>query len=200
MLDAAIRPYINPPLERAARILVRMGIHANAVTWAGFAVGMVAVPLLAVEQYMAALACILINRLADGLDGAIARQTQLTDRGGFLDIALDFIFYAGVVFGMVLARPEDALYGAFLLWSYTGPMVTFLAYAIFAAKRNITTEIRGAKSLYYLGGLAEGTETFIVMALFCLIPQWFAVICVVYGIMCWITAGSRVYAAVKTFD
>ncbi|WP_435891264.1 CDP-alcohol phosphatidyltransferase family protein, partial [Klebsiella pneumoniae] len=41
--------------------------------------------------------------LLDGLDGALARRRGLTDAGGFLDIALDFLFYALVPFGFILA-------------------------------------------------------------------------------------------------
>ncbi len=199
MLDATMRRLIDPPLAWVAGWCVRAGISANAVTIAAFAVGMGAVVALSFGLYGLGLGLILLNRLGDGLDGAIARQTRLTDVGGFLDIVLDFIFYAGVVFGMSMGRPEDALYGAFLIWSFTGPMTTFLAYAIFAAKHGVTTEIRGSKSLYYLGGLAEGTETLLVFVLFCLFPAWFAALCVIYGIICWITAGTRIIAAVQTF-
>lgn len=199
MLDAALRPLINPPLALLAKQFVKLGIRADWVTWAGFALGMVAIPLLAMQLYIPALVFIVLNRLADGLDGAIARQTSLTDYGGFIDISLDFIFYAGVVLGMSLGRPDGALYGAFLLWCFFGPAVTFLAYAIFAAKRGITTDLRGAKSLFYLGGLAEGTETFAIFILFCLAPAWFPVVCIVYGAMCLITAATRIYAAWAAF-
>lgn len=199
MLDAALRQVIDPPLARLAGALVAVGISANAVTVAGFVVGMGAVVALSQGAYLTGLALIGVNRLMDGLDGAIARQTRLSDLGGFLDIVLDFIFYAGVVFGMTWSQPENALYGAFLLWSFMGPTTTFLAYAILAAKHNVTTEIRGAKSLYYLGGLTEGTETILTFVLFCLFPAWFPVICVVYGIMCWITALTRILAGVQAF-
>jgi phosphatidylglycerophosphate synthase len=46
-----------------------------------------------------------LNRLFDGLDGALARRRGLTDAGGFLDISLDFLFYALVPFGFMLADP-----------------------------------------------------------------------------------------------
>ncbi len=199
MLDAALRPLINPPLAVIARQLVKGGVKANWVTWAGFVIGMAAIPLLAMQLYLPALFLIVLNRLADGLDGAIARQTSLTDYGGFIDISLDFVFYAAVVLGMSLGRPYEAIYGAFLLWCFFGPAVTFLAYAIFAAKRNITTDLRGAKSLFYLGGLAEGTETFVTFILFCLFPAWFPWVCLVYGVMCLVTAGTRIYAAWAAF-
>ncbi len=199
MLDATLRRYIDPPLAVVAKRFVALGISANSVTVFGFAVGMVAVLALSQGHYLTGLILIAINRLCDGLDGAIARQTRLSDLGGFLDIVLDFIFYAGVVFGMACSQPQNALFGAFLIWSFIGPTTTFLAYAILAAKYGVTTEIQGTKSLYYLGGLTEGTETIITFVLFCLFPSAFPVICVIYGIMCWITTTTRILAAVQTF-
>jgi phosphatidylglycerophosphate synthase len=199
MLDAAVRPLIDPPLNTAARGLARLGVPANAVTWAGFAIGMAAVPALAAHLYGLALAFIALRSVADGLDGAIARATHTTDYGGFLDIVLDFIFYAGVVLGMALAQPQHAVYAAFLIWTFMGTASSFLAYAVLAEKHGLTTDIRGDKSLYYLGGLAEGTETLIALALFCLVPGWFPVVAIVFGAMCILTTVGRVLAARKAF-
>ena len=200
MFDAAIRRHIDPPLAAAATLAVGWGVSANAATTLGFALGMGAAALVAAQFYWVALGVLLLSRFFDGLDGAIARQTRLSDVGGYLDITLDFIVYASVVFGFALADPpRNALAAAFLTTSFMGPAATFLAYAIFAAKHGITTEIRGAKSLYYLGGLTEGFETIFTLSLMCVLPDWFAVIAVVYAIMCWITAGTRIAAAVATF-
>lgn len=199
MLDSTVRPIIDPPLNAAAKIFVRLHVPANAVTWAGFVIGMAAIPALAVQAYGAALLLIALRSVADGLDGAIARATHATDYGGFLDIVLDFIFYAGVVLGMALAQPEHAVYAAFLIWTFMGTASSFLAYAVLAQKHGITTDIRGDKSLYYLGGLAEGTETLIVFVLFCLFPGWFPALAVVFGLMCIATATGRILAARKAF-
>ena len=200
MFDAAIRRHIDAPLGAVAKHAVRLGVSANAATALGFALGMAAAALIAAQLYWAGLAVLLISRLFDGLDGAIARLTRLTDVGGYLDITLDFIVYATIVFAFALADPaRNALAAAFLTTSFMGPAATFLAYAIFAAKHGITTEIRGAKSLYYLGGLTEGFETIFTLCLMCAFPAWFPAIAVVYAIMCWITAGTRIAAAVQTF-
>lgn len=199
MLDATVRPLIDPPLRTVASALVRMKVPANAVTWAGFLIGMCAIPALAAQMYVTALALIALRSVADGLDGAVARATHTTDYGGFLDIVLDFIFYAGVVFGMALAQPEHAVHAAFLIWTFMGTASSFLAYAVLAEKHGMTTDIRGDKSLYYLGGLAEGTETLITFALFCLFPAWFPVIAIVFGVMCVLTAVGRVLAARMAF-
>ncbi len=200
MLDAAIRPHIDKPLAVVAKQAVAWGVSANTATVLAFALGIAAAALVAAQLYWPALALLLVSRFLDGLDGAIARQTQLTDLGGYLDITLDFIVYAAVVFAFALADPvRNALAAAFLTTSFMAPAATFLAYAIFAQKHGITTEIRGAKSLYYLGGLTEGFETILTLCLMCAFPDWFAVIAVVYGVMCWITGGTRIAVAVQTF-
>lgn len=199
MLDAALRRVIDPPLDTAGRWLARRGVAANAVTIAGFAVGMLAIPALATGRYDLALAAILANRLADGLDGAIARAVGPSDLGGYLDIVLDFLFYSAVVFAVALGRPEHAVWAAFLIFSFVGTGSSFLAYAIVAAKRGVTTATRGRKSIYYLGGLAEGSETVIAFVLICLLPDAFPWIAGVFGAMCWITTASRIAQAVRAF-
>ena len=51
MLDAYMRRIVDPPLDRIGRRLAAAGISANAVTVGGFAVGLLAIPFLAVEWY-----------------------------------------------------------------------------------------------------------------------------------------------------
>jgi phosphatidylglycerophosphate synthase len=198
MLDATLRRLVDPPLDRLGRRLAAAGVSANAITVAGFAVGLLAVPLLAAEWYAAALALIMLNRLADGLDGAVARRTRLTDLGGYLDIVCDFVFYAAVAFGFALSRPENAVPAAFLMLSFVGTGTSFLAYAVMAAKRRLATDHRGAKSLYYIGGLTEGTETIAVFVAFCLWPDTFVPLAYGFGALCWITTASRAAAAWRT--
>lgn len=193
MLDARLRRVIDPPLDRLAGLIEATGLSANQATWIGFIVGIAGVALIALEQFMAGLGLILLNRLFDGLDGAIARRTRLSDVGGFLDITLDFIFYAAVPFGFALADPAaNALPAAFLILSFVGTGTSFLAFAIMAAKRGLSSELRGRKSLYYLGGLTEGTETLAAFVLACLLPVWFPVIALVFGTLCWLTTATRI--------
>ena len=199
MLDSYMRRVIDPPLDRAGRRLAAAGVAANAVTVAGFAIGLLAIPCLAAEWYGLALAAILLNRLADGLDGAVARHATLTDFGGYLDIVCDFIVYAGVAFGFALARPENALPAAFLILSFVGTGTSFLAFAILAAKRGLTSEARGRKSLYYLGGLTEGTETVAAFTAFCLFPGAFPTLAYIFGALCWLTTAARVASARRSF-
>ncbi len=199
MLDPMMRRVIDPPLDAIGRGLAGAGIGANAVSWAGFAIGVGAMVALALQSYWLALALILANRAADGLDGAVARHAGISDLGGYLDIVLDFLFYAGVVFGFAVGQPDQALAAAFLIFSFVGTGSSFLAYAIMAAKRDITTDLRGRKSLFYIGGLTEGTETIALFVAICLLPGWFAWLAYGFGALCWLTTGARIAAAIDAF-
>lgn len=194
-----MRRLIGPVLDRAGAFLADRGARADHVTLAGFALGACSFPCLAAGLYLPALGFIGLNRLCDGLDGAVARRRGATDLGGYLDIVTDFIFYAGVIFFFALGRPEDALPAAFLLFSFMGTASSFLAYAIFAAKRGLGTDRRGAKSFYYLGGLTEGTETIALLAAICLWPDGFAWLASGFGALCWLTALGRIMAARAAF-
>jgi phosphatidylglycerophosphate synthase len=199
VLDARIRRWIDPPLDRVGAALARCGLGANAVTVAGFLFGAAAWVALAVGVYPLALALIVANRAADGLDGAIARRRGPTDLGGYLDILLDFFFYAGVPFFFAVGRPEMALPAAFLVFSFVGTGSSFLAFAAVAARRGLTTTARGRKTIYYLGGLTEGAETIALFVLICLLPGYFALLAWVFGGLCWVTTACRVAAAVEAF-
>jgi len=195
MLDGTLRSFIEPPLDRLGRRLVRAGVSANAMTLGGFAIGLLALPLLAAGAYGGALVAILINRLADGLDGAIARRRGASDLGGYLDIVCDFMFYGAVVFGFALAAPDNGLAAAFLLLAFIGTGGSFLAFAAMAARRKIETRSRGPKSLYYLGGLTEGTETIAFFVTCCIFPGAFVPLAWIFAAACWITTATRVLSA-----
>ena len=199
MLDGALRRLIDPPLDSAGRRLAGLGVSANAVTLAGFVLGLAALPLLAAGSFGAALVAILLNRLADGIDGAIARGRGPTDLGSYLDIVCDFLFYAAVVFGFVLAAPENRIPGAFLLFSFIGTGSSFLAFAALAARRGLETTARGRKSLYSLGGLTEGSETIAFFIAVCIFPAAFPALAWLFGGACWLTTSGRVLAAVNHF-
>ena len=176
------------------------GVSADQITLVGFFVGLLAVPALWLGYPLIALVFIVVNRMADGLDGAVARQTTPTDRGGFLDICLDFFFYSAIPFGFALMDPaQNALAACFLIFSFIGTGASFLAFAIFAEKRGITTDLRGQKSLFYLGGLTEGFETIVFLTLACLFSSAFWWLAIVFGVLAWITATTRVVAGWRMF-
>lgn len=192
MLDRYLHPMVKPPLRRAARLLSRLGVSADQVTLAGFVVGLLAVPLIILNLYALALLCIVVNRVADGIDGELARLGTPSDAGGFLDITLDFIFYQAVVFAFGLADPANTLWALLLMLSFVGTGVSFLAFAVMAEKHQIASVDYPNKSLHYLNGLAEGTETIVVFVAFCLWPQHFSWIAGVFAAICFITTISRI--------
>ncbi|ARV72360.1 CDP-alcohol phosphatidyltransferase family protein [Vibrio campbellii] len=199
MLDNLSIKIIKWPLAQSAKLIDKCGVTANQTTLFGFALGCFALPALVAEQYTLALAFILLNRICDGLDGALARIQGITDAGGFLDISLDFLFYSLIPFGFVLANPEqNAVAGAFLIFSFIGTGSSFLAFAIMAGKRSIENPVYKHKSLYYMSGLTEGTETIGCFVLFCLFPQHFAVIAYIFGVACWFTTFTRIYSGFQT--
>jgi phosphatidylglycerophosphate synthase len=199
VLDGLIRKAMDPVLDRIGDALARGGLRANGITVAGFLVGAAAWTALALAAYPLALVLIIANRVADGLDGAVARRLGPTDLGGYLDIVLDFLFYSGVPFFFAVGKPEFALPAAFLVFSFVGTGCSFLAFAVIAAKRGITTQARGRKSIYYLGGLTEGTETLALFVAICLLPDWFAVLAWSFGSLCWITTVGRIVVALAAF-
>jgi phosphatidylglycerophosphate synthase len=195
MLDAAARRLVDPPLARIGRRVAALGIGADAVSVAGFLIGISAAILVAIGRPGCGLVLFLVNRLADGLDGAVARHTGITDRGGFLDIVFDFIVYAAMACAFAFMDPAaNALPAAFLLLAFMGTGSSFLAFAVMAGRRGLVTEARGKKSLYYLGGLTEGSETIAFFVLACLRPDWFPVLALVFAAMCWLTTAGRIAA------
>lgn len=199
MLDSHIRPLIDPPLNKVAYHLSKKGVTANMVTAIGFAIGLLSFIALAIQAYEVAIFFIILSRLMDGLDGPIARQTQATDLGGYLDIVSDFVFYAGAVFFFAVGQPHVSLAATFLIFSFFGSACSFLAYAIIAAKHEINHEKQGKKSFYYLSGITEGTETIMTLILICLFPDHFVWIASIYGILCWLTAIGRTLQAMRDF-
>ena len=202
MLDEKLRPYINAPLNTVAIKLLKFGLKANTLTFIGFCIGLCAFFSLYIQNYTFALIFILISRLFDGLDGAVARHQEQgpTDKGAFYDIVSDFIFYSGVVFFFALGNPEHALVAAFLIFSFMGTASSFLAYGIIAAKRGVMHSKQGEKSFYYAAGLCEGTETIIFLISFCLFPGLFAPLAILFAILCWITTAGRVAMARRHFS
>ena len=193
MLDKAIQQALKPLMTRAARGLVRLGLGADAISLAGFAIGMAAAAAIATQHDLVGLALLLLSRLMDGLDGAVARATTPTDRGGFLDITLDFLFYAAIPLAFALADPiRNALPAAVLLAAFIGTGSSFLAFAAVAEKRQLQSLAFPDKSFYFLGGLTEATETIAAFVAMCLWPQWFPHIAYGFAVLCGITVVLRV--------
>ena len=197
MLDQRINTIFHPIMNRLANQIPPQ-ISANTITIAGFTLGVMVVPLLWFNLYLSAMAVILANRFLDALDGAVARKSGPTNLGGYLDITCDFIFYSVVIMGFALADPENnGLAAAFLIFSFIGTGSSFLAFAAAAEKQGISSDDHGLKAFYYLGGLTEGTETILFFVIICMYPEFFPVLAVVFGSICWITVLVRFGSAFK---
>jgi phosphatidylglycerophosphate synthase len=201
MLDRVAIRLIQPGMTGLARVLVRQGISANHLSLTGFGLGLAAAVAIAQQAYLAGLLGIVLSRLCDGLDGAVARMTQPTDRGGFLDITLDFLFYAAIPLAFAVADPAaNALPAAALLAAFMGTGSSFLAFAAIAAKRGLASTAYPDKSFYFLGGLTEATETLAFFAGMCLWPQHFASLAWVFAGLCAVTTLTRLWWGWKAFE
>lgn len=198
MLDRAATALLKPALDRAAAALVRAGIGADAVTFAGFALGLAAAVAIAMGSPLAGLALLLASRLCDGLDGAVARHTRPTDRGAFLDIALDFLFYASIPLAFAFADPAaNALAASVLLAAFIGTGSSFLAFAVLAERRGLASTAYPTKGFYFLGGLTEATETLACFVAMCLWPQHFAMLAYAFAALCALTTLTRLVGGAR---
>ena len=131
MLDRYALKLAKPVIDRAARVIRNSGYSADQVTFTGFGLGLFAVLCIAFGFYAFAILPLLASRALDGLDGAVARAGVATDRGAFLDIGLDFVFYGLIPLAFAVANPEaNALAAATLLAAFVGTGSSFLALSL----------------------------------------------------------------------
>jgi phosphatidylglycerophosphate synthase len=199
MLDRYSLKILKPLLAKLAAYFRRKEIGADQITVVSFGVGLLGVILIARHHYLSGGLLILLNRLGDGIDGTLARLDGTTDRGAFLDICLDFLFYSAVVFGFALADPaRNSLAAAFLIFSFVGTGSSFLAYAIMAERRSLSDHRLPDKGFYYLGGFAEGTETIIFFIIICVFPALFPILAWIFGVLCLLSTAARIVYGYKT--
>lgn len=191
MFDSRLRSLIDPPLNSMGRVIARMGIGANTLTLAGLVPALGAGLAIACQHYWLGLALILINRLLDGLDGAVARTNGISDLGGYLDTLSDFAFYVAVPLGFGFAATTNTAPAMVLIAAFTLTCASFLAYAAIAAKRGEETTAHGAKSFFYSTGIAEGAETIAAFVAMCLWPAQFPIIAYAYAALCLLTVIQR---------
>lgn len=201
MFDKAVQSILKPAFTLTARVAIKAGLSANNVSVAGFFIGLAAAFLIANQTYVLGAILILLSRIFDGIDGTVARLTQTTDQGGFLDISLDFLFYAAIPLAFAFANPAvNALPAATLLAAFIGTGSTFLAFAAFAEKRGMHSSNLPDKSFYFLGGLTEATETIAVFVAMCVWPVYFAELAYGFAALCCITIATRIYWGYKAFQ
>ncbi len=198
MLDAPVRRVLAPALDATAGLLDRTGVTPLALTAAGWAVGVAACVSAGTGHWTLALVLWLVNRLLDGLDGAVARRRTATDLGGFLDIVADFSIYVGFVVAVGIERPEARIACLVLVAAYYVSGTAFLALSSILERRGEDQQVADGRSLLFVGGVAEGTETVLAYVAFCLMPQYAEQIAWIFAAAVAVTALQRVALGVLT--
>lgn len=197
MLDTAARRLTGPPLDRGAKRIASLGVSPTTITATGWVAGVAACLAVTRGAWGLALSLWLLNRLLDGLDGAVARQVGPTEFGGFLDILADFSIYSGFVLAIAIEVPEARLACVALLVAYYVSGTAFLALSSILERLH-SEHYRDTRSLRFIGGLAEGTETVIAYALITILPQHAETIVWVFTAAVAVTALQRVVEGAVT--
>jgi phosphatidylglycerophosphate synthase len=200
MFDVALRRVVDPTLIRMAVWAADWRISANALTIGGAALGLGAAFFITQSNFTAALAFIVLNRIFDGLDGAIARINGPTEFGGYLDTICDYIFYLSAPVAFAVIDPANQMPALLLVASFTLTAVCFLAFAAIAARQTSDEGAHGPKAFFYSTGLMEGGETIAFFVLFCLFPASFPTLAIVFAALCLLTVVQRVVLAAKSFS
>lgn len=173
------------------------GVRPNQLTAVGLLFGLAAAVAAGLGAWPWAVALWLVGRVPDGLDGQLARhQGAASDHGGFLDIMADFTGYGAFVVGVAVGLPEARVACAALLFAYYLNGSAFLAISGLAEKR-ARRVADGERSLQFVRGLTEGTETIVAHTLFALLaavrPEVVPTAVWVFTGMVAITVGQRVW-------
>ena len=197
MFDRQIQKHTQKPLQYIAKLFLKF-ISPNHMTLIGFSFGVLMCLSIIIDQYLIAIIFLFLNRLSDGLDGAMARLQTPTPLGGYLDIVLDFLIYGGFVLSFGITEQNNTLLSMVLLFCYIGTGGTFLAKAAILpslTNQNLNEEI--PKSFHYAVGLVEGTETIVFMVLCLLFPNSFIYFSFIFIILCLITIVFRIIVCYK---
>ncbi|MHA7155623.1 CDP-alcohol phosphatidyltransferase family protein [Arthrobacter sp. TMN-50] len=206
MFDSRLRPLLAPLLNRAAAALDVPRVSPNRLTGLNLVLGLASAGFAAAQWWLPALVAWVLCRLADGLDGPLARR-RATQRGaghdagqgGFWDISADFVVYGATVIGVAIG--VTAGFGApwlpflLVLFAYYINGTVFLAFSSIAEKNG--RQIDDGRSLSFLGGLAEGAETILVHSLWLLFPAVAWQVAAVWAALVMISAGQRIFAGYR---
>ena len=203
MFDRSIQRLIQKPLSFLGKFLLKIFLP-NHITFIGFFFLIIMCFLIFIHRYFLSILFLFLNRLCDGLDGVMARQTSPSPLGAYLDIILDFIIYAAFVLVFSLENEINLLTGVFLLFSYICTGTTFLTQAIIQpqldySQQQDNDEDEIPKSFIYASGLIEGTETIFFMFLCLIMPKAFPILGFLFSVMCLITAIARVIIFYKKY-
>lgn len=196
MFDTYFRQKLDPLSEQIITWTRLHKLHPTTITITGFSVGCLAAPLIVTQNYLLALPFILGNRILDGFDGLIAKRTgKITALGGYLDITLDFIFYALVAMSFGLAATENTAPALILLFSFMGCGTCFLAHGL--AVKELQHPAKTYKLFDYVTGFAEGGEVIFFFTAFCLFPQYFPTLALIFATLCILTIIYRTWHLIQ---
>jgi phosphatidylglycerophosphate synthase len=194
MLDATLRPRLQPGLERAAGVAVARGVGPLTFTLVGLVLGLAASVAAGSALWWVALALWLISRVFDGLDGPVARLGGRSSAfGGWADFTSDMAVYGSFVAGCAIGQPDARVACLVLLVTYYVNAGTLLGLSAAAEKARIAAP--DDRTFHFTRGLAEGTETIVVHALMVLVPSFMAPIAWIFSGVVLITIGQRVRLA-----
>lgn len=150
------------------------GVAPNTISLVALFLGLGAALAAVRGAWTIGLALWLGNRIADGLDGSVARLTERqTDFGGYLDILFDFVVYAAVPLGcavgslnrgvVVMAVLLEAMFFVNACsWMYLSAVLEKRASGAAATGELTTVTMPPA--------LVAGFETIVFFSLFFLFP------------------------------
>ena len=194
MIDARLRANLHGVFARAAEVVDRPRISPDAITYSGFALGIAAAASAWWRHWIVALALWLLSRIADGVDGALARRrikagALKNPAGGYLDIMADFAIYGSFVVGVAHGAGKSYLPFLFVLLAYYLNGTSFLAFSSIGEKEGIRLD--DGRSLSFIYGLAEATETIVVHSAWCLFSASAGTIASIWAVIVFFSAALR---------
>lgn len=173
MLDTKARHIVEPAIDQAANLFLKLGLTANVITWMAFIIGVSSGIFVYVDQPLLALLVLWVSGFLDAVDGTMARRTKTSAFGTVLDVSFDRLVEISVILGLAFRYPDSMWILLILSVSIIYAMTIFLTVGA-------VTEKNGIKSFYYQPGLAERTEGFILFSLMIILPDFLLIIGAVF--------------------
>lgn len=181
------------------------GVSPSFLTAVGLVVGLGAALAGWHGRFALGFALWSVNRILDGLDGAVARvHDKSSDLGGYLDLLADFVVYAAVPVALALrpgASPELLPAGLILVAAFYVNTASWMVPAALLEKRRPGVSARGEPtSVTIPEGLISGGETVVFYALFFLLPTRQVTLFGVMAALTAVTVLQRLVWGVRVFD
>ncbi len=178
-------------------------INPDIITLAAFTAGIACASAALTGSLKAALLLWILNRILDGLDGAVARRyKKQSDEGAYLDIMTDFTVYAAIPLALAWQYNSVLLWKAtaFLLGTFYINAVSWMYLSALLEKKKKQSDNRLFTSVEMPSGIVEGTETIIFYSLFFILPAYLVWIFSIMAILTFITVIQRLFFALRNFS